>query len=181
MSDDWQLVEGEVPESLRDIIERLADPEHPRAIETAEALINALSGCLHTLDPRIASRALPPWEISHPGAIARPATTLPNAEDDSASSPPAAQHVTPDIAPMGVPATPLVADALPAIIGPTPSDTSDADVTWFAEPHIKSPQRDTPYAPPAPPPPRDYVLWVVLGIALFLFWLVVGYLLRGLF
>jgi len=169
MSTDWQLVGREVPEVLRDCIERLLDPAHPRAIDSAEAAINVLSGCIRTLDPRAPSRSLPPWEASQPGAVV--------------TNPPLS-IVQPS--PL---ASPVIAAEPPApmVIGPTPTPASDADVTWannealHAVAHANVRHEDPAISVTPTKPARDYALWVVLGVALFLFWLIVGFAIRGLF
>ncbi|HKD76734.1 MAG TPA: hypothetical protein VKB76_14615 [Ktedonobacterales bacterium] len=194
MLDDWQLVEREVPDPLRDIIERLVDPSHPRALDDAEALASAMNECIRAIDPRLTSFVTVPWD---PGQ-SQPAPDLPSdvtplsqpIESSSPPTEPATAPASPDL-----PALDLTAPAgeqysdPQLILGPPPTASSADAPTWIG---IEGPYpqailgvtRDDPaMTQPArgQVTSRDYVLWAALGIALFIFWLIIGYLLPGLF
>jgi hypothetical protein len=186
LQDDWELVGRPVPDALRDVIERLADPEHPRAINTAEMLVSELSACIRAIDPRAPARSLPPWEESQPGAarISRPLASTPRpAMSSPASTQPSIDHDT-----IHEIAARTVANARPMVVGGTPTRGGDDDATWIGTHNPQSLARLANHDPNATAPAtsapqltsRDYVLWIALGIGLFIFWLVIGYLLRGL-
>lgn len=170
LADDWALVGREVPETLRDIIERLTDPEHPRALDSAEGLISALSGGIRTLETPRASRGLkPPWESPRDSAVGVPTARRP------------VERPKPSVREIPAPGlrTPTTGTS-PVAAGPLRPSAHDDDMTWKSESDALAGR----YASRPPEPPTggrlDIALWVGLGIAVFLFWLVVGYLVPGL-
>ncbi len=199
--DDWKLVEREVPDPLRDVVERLADPSHPRAFEDAEALASAMNECIRAIDPRLTSFTAPPWDTGQ--------TQLAPESDPSSDVTPLSQPMqpsTPPTEPATMPATePAMPDLLPALdmtvpvdeqqsgpqlfLGPPPTASSADAPTWigiegpYPQAIIGATRHDSAMSQPARgrATSRDYVLWAALGIALFIFWLIIGYLVSGQF
>jgi serine/threonine protein kinase len=173
LQEDWQLVGREVPPDLRDIIERLIDPEHPHALDTAEEVIAALQVLIQAEEDRKPRRGTPPWSSSLPRL------------DTEQTRPAAAMPTLPEMVPVA--AKPAPAVGYPAVVGGTVVEGGDDEVTWVSPP---IPQTSLPSAPlahatrPHPLPARggrlDYLLWAVVAMALFLFWLIIGYLVPGL-
>jgi serine/threonine-protein kinase len=190
--DDWQLVGREVPDPLRDIIERLSDPSHPRALDDAEAMASAMGECIRAIDPRMTSFVIAPWD---PGQ-SQPAPDLaaevtPLSQPIQSSSPPTEPATaTPDLQALDLTAPAGEQQIEPQLIlGPPPTISSSDAPTWIG---IEGPYPQAilgvTRGDPAMTQPakgqvtsRDYVLWAALGIALFIFWLIIGYLLPGLF
>ena len=169
-ADDWRYCTRTVPDAMRSLVERTIDPEHPARIDTAELLVQACQSCIRTLGQPSSPLSLPPWERqSLPITIASPFTPIQYATDEQ-------RNVVPDSQ------TPfIVGDAFP---------NSDNDVTWDAPLRpMPKPVKDyhvlatTPEPSPTQTPAssQDIVFWVALSIGLFLFWLVIGYLIPGLF
>lgn len=183
---DWEFVARPVPDTLRDVIERLVDPAHPRAIDTAETLVSELSACIRAIDPRGPARSLPPWEESQSNTarISQPIKARPGMSSPASTQPSVDNATLHDLAAQTVPnAQPVVGASSPMVGGD--------DATWVGANSLTTHTRNTltnhdpnatvPATSGAPISSRDYVLWIALGIGLFIFWLVIGYLLRGLF
>lgn len=170
---DWDLVGREVPAPLRSIIERLIDPAHLLAITTAEDATLAFSTLLRTEEAQISHSALPPWSAPLP----RP---------DRAETNPAATAATIAArAPAAAPPPPIVPAA-----HHTATAFDDTAITWGAGPTVPTPimrpAKDAPplFLPRAPQRTRgrmDAALWAAIAIGLFLFWLIIGYLVPGIF
>ncbi len=183
LASDWDLVGRPVPEPLSDLIERLADPTHPRALTTAEEVVRALDGCLRAIETRDPARLQPPWE--------RP----PDAHRDATPPPMPAVPPRQNAIPLVPTHNPPLNGAL--VVGPPLAAGSDDAPTWVGDhaeelahggaPTWMASARSRGSLPgPAEgdehgPGRRDVVVWAALGVALFLFWLAVGYLLPGLF
>jgi serine/threonine protein kinase len=177
-SEDWMFIDYDVPEELRDVIERLADPSHPRSIDTAEDLVSILGVTAQSLNPKHPAQAIPPWD--------RPITAKPLPEMR-----PIEQLDVPQVAP-----TPIAVqtEGGQLIVGTPPAPESENAATWAGVPGMRQHKEmlsttqhsvATPNFAPAQQSrggrASDYILWGALGIGLFLFWLVIGYLVPGLF
>jgi hypothetical protein len=172
---DWDLVGRDVPAPLRAIIERLIDPAQPQAITTAEDATLAFSALLRAEEAQLSHSALPPWSAPLP----RP---------DHAETNPAVTAAT-----MRARAPDMVVPPPPVILGGHRNVTSfdDTALTWGAgqtvptpimRPPKELPPRDVPFRTTSRPRGRmDAALWVAIAIGLFLFWLIIGYLVPGIF
>lgn len=177
LQSDWQLIGREVPADLRDLIERLIDPDHPHALADAEVAVAAFGTVLQQEEARKPRRLTPPWAAS---------ASIP----DAARTNPTVAAKPPEVStPISAPTKPV--PALPGVIGSAIPRNGDNDVTWVngAPPHLASPvgrNYPTAYtsarpgvAPPATRGRFDYALWAALALALFVFWLIVGFLIPG--
>lgn len=187
---DWDLISRPLPDELRDVIIRLVDPAHPHALVTAEATITALSATLQALDTSQAQRGTtPPWDKSawQAPTPALPQPPAPAVEQQSPAAPvPDPIATVPTLLAVSQPIKPARVPSYPMVIGPPPPRSTNDDATWAAHEGAGLRDQMAPYAAkqrPAAAPPRtlDFALWIGLAIALFLFWLVIGYLVPGIF
>lgn len=186
---DWDLVSREVPAALRDVITRLVDTTHQQTLATAEAAIKALSATLLALDTAQAQRGTtPPWDkpalhLPAPALIRPPpAPVVPRPAPESA--PDAA--TVPTILAVSQPIKPPHSVSYPMVVGPPPPRSTNDDATWAAHEGIGlrdhlMPNHAKQHLPTKPARTLDFALWAGLAIALFLFWLVIGYLVPGIF
>jgi serine/threonine protein kinase len=183
MQDDWQLVGREVPAPLRDVIDRLIDADHPHALTDAEAATAALSAASREEGEHQPRRTTPPW--SRPLPRADDAATNP-----AVSAPPAAAIAPPVRAAESAIDQASTAPALPAVrplvLGRPAATIDDNATTWANRPLAPPTFAHAKASPPRPASPAangrfDYALWAALGICLFLFWLIIGYLLPAVF
>ena len=183
LQEDWQIVGRDVPADLRDIIERLIDPEHPHALNSAEEAVIAFGVFIQIEEDRKPRRTAPPWSSALPRQDIAQTNPTQTTTTPPASTPPM----------LVAPTKPLPTTAYPQTVGNATPRNGDNEVTWVggAQPtHLVPPVRrgTVPHPPltrPVPEPsPRsgrfDYALWAALAIALFLFWLIIGYLVPGL-
>ncbi len=171
---DWERVPEAVPAELRAIVERLIgmDPAHP--FETAEEALAELGGFIRVFEDQKPRRVMPPWHalVSHAeGAGTAPVATL---------APPAmeralARHSTSD--PETVQTRSPITRPVPVVAGVV--ETSDASATL--PDRTRAAPRAAPAHMPTSSPLLDYLLLAGLAVALFVFWLVIGYLLPILF
>jgi serine/threonine protein kinase len=161
LASDWELVIRPVPDSLRDIVERLADPAHPRAFGDAELLARELAACARALEPRDPAQR-PPWELP------RFSFPLPDASQREAAP------TLPAVAPSAMPDRAQPA-GIAQQVGPPLSVGEDNAPTLQAGPEPAIiPERPAFHR-------RDVLFWLALGLGLFLFWLLIGYFLPGIF
>nr|MBA3824423.1 hypothetical protein [Ktedonobacterales bacterium] len=59
---DWELTGREVPPHLRDVVERLIDSDHPRALGSAEEAVHAFGAIIGAEDVP-PPRSTPPWSL----------------------------------------------------------------------------------------------------------------------
>jgi eukaryotic-like serine/threonine-protein kinase len=172
---DWDRIPAAVPEELRAIIERLIGMEPTSPFETAEEALTELGGFIRVFEDQKPRRAMPPWLAPVPraeGTGTAPATIVVPPATERALGRHAAPE--PDTVQTQSPIT------RPVPIAPGVVETSDASATLPDRAHVAAPH---PAPPPVPAssPMLDYMLLAGLAVALFVFWLVIGYLLPVLF
>jgi serine/threonine protein kinase len=167
---DWDLVGRDVPAPLRDIITRLIDPASPQTIATAEEAALAFSALMRTEEAQMSHTALPPWSapLPRPDRAATHPTITAAAVSTRAPVPPPISFAHSNATSFDDTAITLGAGATV----PTP----------IVRPPKDLPPRDFPVRAPQRPRGRmDAALWAAIAIGLFLFWLLIGYLVPGIF
>jgi serine/threonine protein kinase len=192
---DWALVPRPVPDALRACIMRLVDTRHPQRVTDAEALLTDLSAVV--MGMQSGKITAPPWERA-----ATP-TFIPKLVARSERPATAPAPVIPALTPFDAFPEPAPLDTLPTReapvvarprppraleVGPHPPYPTNDDATWMADEGAQLKGGPAPGSPsylrggPARKPSRrafDLTLWLALALALFLFWLVIGYLAPG--
>ncbi len=188
LQDDWQLVGRAVPEQLRDVIDRLIDAEHPRALADAEAATAALTAVCRAEAPQQPRRATPPWSRPLPrpdDAATNPAAPAAPPLDPPLVAPVAARPRAPEPAIAEAHTAPALPAVRPFVLGHGAQSVDDNAATWagghYAQPSYVRLHAASPRPAPSSASRWDYVLWAALVVGLFLFWLIIGYLLPGLF